>query len=125
MSSLPDSVSGKIFKDPLNGGPSGFSIAVNARHAPVRKRFTVAHEIAHFILHRSKLDEGLVDDAMYRSSLSTKEEIESNKLAADILMPFPLIKALLDDGVREIGALALRFQVSEDAMKIRLGLPVV
>ena len=125
MQSLPPNVSGKIFRDPLNGGSSGFSIAVNASDNPLRKRFTVAHEIAHFILHRSHLDSGdLVDDAMYRSGLSSAEETQANQLAAQILMPFPLIQELINAGIKDVVALAQAFQVSQPAMKIRLGIPV-
>ncbi len=125
MQSLPSSVSGKIFRDPLNGGPSGFSIAVNASESPLRKRFTIAHEIAHFLLHRDFLEkDDLVDDAMYRSGLSSAEETQANRLAAQILMPFPLIQALVDSGVKDVATLANMFQVSQPAMKIRLGIPV-
>src|SRR5258708_31708533 len=56
MQSLSADISGKIFRDPLNGGSSGFSIVVNATHSAVRKRFTIAHEIAHFVLHRAILE---------------------------------------------------------------------
>lgn len=34
------------------GGKSGYAIYVNDQHSTSRKRFTIAHEIAHFILHR-------------------------------------------------------------------------
>lgn len=125
MSSLPPSISGKIFRDLLNGGPSGFSVGVNGNDSPVRQRFTVAHEIGHFILHRDRLNSGdLIDDAMYRSGMSPKEEAAANRLAADILMPHQLIRTLLDSGVRNVGTLAQRLQVSLPAMKIRLGIPV-
>jgi len=125
MHSLPANISGKIFRDPMNGGPSGFSIAVNATDVYTRKRFTIAHEIAHFILHRSKLETGdPVDDSMYRSGLSTREEAEANRLAADILMPRSLIGTLVKSGVRDIESLANRFEVSLPAMQIRLGIPV-
>src|SRR5262249_31951059 len=113
MDSLPPSISGKIFRDPLNGGSAGFSIGVNAQHSFVRQRFTVAHEIAHFILHRQKLEGGdLVDDAMYRSGLSTREETAANRFAADILMPLPLIRSLVQAGIRDPKSLAARLQVS-------------
>lgn len=126
MDTLPDDISGKIFRDALNGGPSGFSIGVNASHGINRQRFTIAHEIAHFILHRAQLEKGgtLEDDAMYRSGLSTREEVQANRLAADILMPYPLIQQLVDSGIRDVQSLAAAFQVSEVAMKIRLGIPV-
>lgn len=123
--SLPENISGKIFRDPMNGGPSGFSISVNASEGILRKRFTVAHEIAHFILHRKQLDNGaLIDDTMYRSGLSTAEEAQANKLAADILMPYSLIQSLAAAGINDVESLANRLQVSPTAMKIRLGIPV-
>jgi hypothetical protein len=85
---LPDSISGKIFADPINGGArTGFSIAVNSSHSTVRQRFTVAHEIAHFILHRQKLEGGdLVDDAMYRSGLRDCARITS-QIRLDGIVP--------------------------------------
>lgn len=122
---FPDSISGKIFRDPINGGRTEFSIAVNSAHSSVRQRFTVAHEIAHFLLHRRKLESGdLVDDAMYRSGLSSKDETAANRFAADILMPHQLIRSLVESGVRTPEQLAARLQVSLPAMKIRLGIPV-
>jgi len=126
LNDLPATVSGKIFKDPVNGGPSKFSIGVNARESFTRKRFTVAHEIAHFILHRNKITNELVDDTMYRSPIvSSEEEVQANKLAADILMPYHLIQALMGSGMTNVDALASAFQVSGTAMRVRLKIPVV
>jgi hypothetical protein len=125
MSNMPSNVSGKIFKDPSHGGNSGFSIAVNAIEPFVRRRFTVAHEIAHFILHRNRLDGGeLVDDTMYRSGLSSREETDANKTAASILMPLALIRSLIESGVKDIPSLADTLQVSQSALSIRLNVPV-
>jgi IrrE N-terminal-like domain len=122
---LPETVSGKLFRDERHGGTSGFSIGVNAAEGYVRKRFTVAHEISHFLLHRDKITTELRDDTFYRSSLlSSQEEVEANKLAANILMPYPLIQSLQNQGVRDVAELARRFEVSPISMKIRLGIPV-
>jgi hypothetical protein len=124
MPSLPPTISGKIFRDPLNGGESGFSIAVNASEHSTRKRFTIAHEIAHFILHRNHLESGdVVDDAMYRSKLTSQEETQANNLAAQILMPGQLIQALIKAGYTQPEQLAEKLEVSPTAMKIRLGVP--
>jgi hypothetical protein len=124
MQHLPESVSGQIWRDPVNGGTSGFSIGVRATDAFVRKRFTVAHELAHYILHRNKLDGGLFEDVMYRGGLSSREETQANQMAADILMPFKLIDKLMDQGENTLEELARRLQVSLTALKIRLQLPV-
>ena len=123
MHNFSDTISGKIFRDPLNGGSSGFSIAVNAKEAPVRKRFTIAHEIAHFILHRDRITDELVEDTLYRGGLGSKAETQANKLAADILMPYSLINRLMSEGVTNLTELARKLQVSEMALRIRLNLP--
>jgi Zn-dependent peptidase ImmA (M78 family) len=121
---LDKNISGKLFRDPVNGGSSGFSIVVNAPDALNRKRFTVAHEIAHFILHRNQIGEGLSDDTFYRSGLSTAQEVEANKMAADIIMPYQLIDSLQRNGTVSVSDLARALQVSEVAMMIRLGIPI-
>lgn len=124
-SRLPEGISGKLFTDEKAGGPSGLSIVVNSADAYTRKRFTVAHEIAHFILHRQDVDREVEDDAFYRSRLGDKKEREANRLAAEILMPMDSAQELIRQGVRDVKALAARFAVSEQAMTIRLDLPIV
>lgn len=122
---LSADISGKLFRDSENGGASGFSIVINSSEAPVRKRFTIAHEIAHYLLHRDQIKSGIEDDALYRSKLSNALEAEANRLAADILMPFTLLRQLQKRGIYDVYNLAERLQVSQHALKIRLGIPVV
>jgi hypothetical protein len=125
--SLAAGISGKLFVDTDNGGKSGFSIVVNIRDAYTRKRFTIAHELGHFILHRQQLailGGSLTDDAFYRSGLSNTQESEANRFAADILMPYTLIQKLVANGVTGVAELATTFKVSEAAMSIRLGIPI-
>jgi hypothetical protein len=121
---LEKGVSGKLFRDDVNGGSAHYSIIVNAPESLTRKRFTVAHEIAHFILHRNQIGDGLSDDTFYRSGLSSSQEVEANKLAADIIMPYPLIDTLQRSGVSGVPELAETLQVSLTAMMIRLGIPI-
>jgi len=123
MSGWPDDLSGKIKKDPENGGPSGYAIFVNADHPRVRRRFTIAHEIAHFILHRDAIGDELLDDALYRSGLSGPMEVAANRLAADILMPWHLLNVYLQNGINSVEELAEIFDVSKSTMSIRLGVP--
>lgn len=118
-----ENLSGKIVKDKAHGGESGYAIFVNAKDLPDRQRFTIAHEIAHFLLHRDEIGDGIVEDALYRSGLSNKKEAEANKLAAEILMPWHLINLAMNDQVKTISKLAEIFRVSESAMSIRLGVP--
>ena len=120
---LPVGVSGKLCMDTDEGhGVSGYSVVVRASDPFVRKRFTVAHEIAHFLLHRDRIGASLTDDALYRSNLSTWEEVEANRLAADILMPRDLIAKFVQMYGNDPAVLGSFFKVSEQAMRIRLGM---
>jgi hypothetical protein len=122
---LAATVSGKLVRDVERGGQSGYAIVVNATHVETRRRFTIAHEIAHFVLHRSDVGSGISENEFYRSTLSNAQEAEANRLAADILMPWPLIYQIIEtEKVRadDFAYLAKKFNVSEAAMKIRLGL---
>ena len=119
-----ENLSGKIIKTgPLHEGECSYSIFVNNKDKPTRQRFTIAHEIAHFLLHKNDIGDGIVEDALYRSGLSYKKEVEANKLAADILMPWNLIYEAMNNDCVTISKLAKIFQVSESAMSIRLGVP--
>lgn len=119
----PNGLSGKIVKDALSGGQSGYAVYINGDHAETRQRFTLAHEIAHFILHKENIGDGIADDALYRSGLSNAQEAMANKLAADILMPWNLVNQKIKEGVDTVEKLAQQFNVSISAMAIRLGVP--
>jgi len=118
-----DEISGMIVRDEKRGGSSGFAIYVNGKHPEVRRRFTMAHEIAHFVLHRSLIGDGVQDDALYRSKLSSAIEAEANRYAADILMPWSLLNEQISNGNNSVEALARAFNVSKSSMSIRLGVP--
>ncbi|NVK23856.1 MAG: ImmA/IrrE family metallo-endopeptidase [Gammaproteobacteria bacterium] len=99
---------------------------INRHDVKERQRFTLAHEIAHFLIHRHMIGDGIVDDVLYRSKLSDVFEQQANSLGADILMPWSKIKEELKqlEGERievKIETLARKFEVSTTAMKIRLG----
>lgn len=117
---LGDEISGQIIRDPRKGGKSGFAIYVNSSHHPNRQRFTLAHEISHFILHRDLIENGVIDDTMYRSQeLNSYYESQANRMAADILMPIRLVKTFMPRYPR-VEDLARVFGVSKGAMEIRL-----
>ncbi|MGC3992000.1 MAG: ImmA/IrrE family metallo-endopeptidase [Chthoniobacteraceae bacterium] len=121
-----DDFSGFLFR-PKDGPPV---IGVKARHAVTRKRFTIAHELGHFILHST--EEVHVDEAVLqmRDSRASEgvyvKEIEANFFAAELLMPQDFLErdvARLDlhaDDDKAIALLAKRYVVSPQAMAIRL-----
>lgn len=124
VSSMSTGVSGQIMQE--NGH---YTIRVNRHEARERQRFTIAHELAHFFLHKSVIDsspDGIKDNVLYRSGEPERIEFEANRLAADIVMPMTLVEKVLQEefnGVvteATIESLAARFQVSKAAMEIRL-----
>lgn len=119
ISDLPLAVSGMLVLNQEDR--KTWTIRVNRHEHRNRQRFTIAHEIAHYVLHRDVIGNELVDDTFYRSGLSEKREYEANALAAEILMPWSLITQLMTGGERDVEKLAESLQVSPAAMNIRLG----
>jgi hypothetical protein len=123
-STLAPGISGLI--EPSDTAPSGYRIRLNRYETTERQRFTLAHEIAHFLLHRQDIGGGVVDDVMFRSSLSNRKEVEANKLASILIMPDTSVAAersrvahLPTD--EQVEVLAGQFRVSLPAMRIKLG----
>jgi Zn-dependent peptidase ImmA (M78 family) len=120
-STMPGSISGEIRET-----DGIVTIKVNRHDIKERQRFTIAHEIAHFLLHRDRLANGITDDVLYRSRLTDDLERQANRLAADIIMPANLIQSAQsnltalkpEDKLKKIAELA---QVSLAAVKIRIG----
>jgi hypothetical protein len=123
-SPLKPGISGLI--EPSDSARSGFRIRVNRHESVERQRFTLAHEISHYLLHREFIRNGVIDNTMYRSSLSSKQEIEANKLASKIVMPDALVNQLRRDYAgldydEMVHRMASDLRVSEPAMRIKLG----
>lgn len=106
-------------------------IGVNDSHVPVRQRFTIAHELGHLLLHAQEdlhVDEGIWLRNERSSSAEDEREIEANQFAAELLMPAELIREavagreldLANDDDPMLKALAEMFQVSRQALSIRL-----
>lgn len=114
------------------------TIGYNPNEPEVRQRFTIAHELGHYVLHRKSKSPGeqlFVDRdflVKYRSSYKYSEaeylqEQQANAFAAALLMPESLIHKELRkkeyESVSEIDlidVLAKLFRVSNVAMTYRL-----
>ena len=125
---------------PLDGELSGLVyiregvpiVGINTLHAPNRRRFTLAHELAHILLHRDELENAVhVDRGSLRRDVLASAgmdpiEIEANAFAAELLMPTEFLKSALEgrsvdlEDDKAVGALAKRFRVSDAAMRYRL-----
>lgn len=112
-----ENISGAILKD-----NNRYIIYVKSSDSNNRKRFTIAHEISHFLLHKDIIDKNsITDNAMYRSNLSNTYERQANKLASEILIPIKKLRELLFKRyIRNINELANIFEVSKESMEIRL-----
>jgi Zn-dependent peptidase ImmA (M78 family) len=106
-------------------------IGVNSLDAPTRRRFTIAHEIGHLVLHA---DEALHIDERSPIGLRNEKsswgndprEIQANQFAAALLMPLEqllrdvaMVKG--NDIEQAVDFLARKYEVSPQAMSFRLG----
>jgi len=122
--SLDDVLSGMSFvKDGLK------VIVVNSNHHPNRRRFTIAHELAHHCLHAEYLRDNVhVDKVVLRrdgfssAGIDTKE-MEANSFAAELLMPADELRKLRAVDINDeevISQLAKKLKVSTTALVFRL-----
>jgi IrrE N-terminal-like domain len=100
--------------------------AAEAREWPTRRRFTIAHELGHWRLHRNHEDpvycrSASIDGAtdVQRPALPPAEE-EANAFAAAVLMPAPLLSEQYELCGRDFERLCRRFGSSGAAMGRRL-----
>ena len=125
-SELKDNESGALVKE-----NDGFSIYINERHPINRQRFTIAHELGHYFLHRDKLkkeNQGIVDTikavegmphiTRIKGNGSNKEEKEANRFAARLLMPKSIFKRVYKS-TNSIEEVAEKFRVSVQAAAVR------
>ena len=126
MLELAADISGLLFRE-----EGRRLIIVNQDHGAVRQRFSIAHEIAHLALHKGEavhVDQGFRINLRSPRSATAEdaEEIEANAFAANLLMPAawlrrePAYSSIELDDENEIGSLAEKYQVSTQAMLIRL-----
>lgn len=130
-----DELSGFLFRDLRQ---KKAIIGVNSNHHPNRQRFTVAHEIGHFLLHNY---EGFHFDGSNQwfqikrrdnksKSGTDTDEREANLFAAELLMParflqtdfpkVPPVDLLADTDLDSFTELAERYGVSTQALTYRL-----
>ena len=101
---------------------SAFKIIVPSHTSPTRDRFTIAHELGHFIVHYAwRKQKALLQDekmmALRRDS--DRVEWEANWFAAAFLMPSKKFKEHFDACGGDINSTAAAFCVSSAAAEIR------
>ena len=125
----------EVKEESISGSASGyiqnendeFVIGVEKSDPETRKRFTIAHELAHFLLHKQEIiDVGgsVFDNRLYRSYLNSDLEVEANRLAADLLMPMDLLRHFANSTEKiTYNQLSEKLGVSLRALQVRLGVP--
>lgn len=123
LSTLPRGTSGQISQE-----DGDFVIRINRHEAKHRQRFTLAHELAHFLLHRDRIvaEGGWSENVLLRApNQPIQIEYEANRLASDLVIPSHLLARATADyngpmTSEVIEDLARRFGVSTAAMEIKL-----
>lgn len=102
-------------------GMRDFDILLPLFTSAVRDRFTIAHEIGHYVVHylwarESDPTIGPITASRYGNDIP---EFEANWFAAAFLMPSEKVKAVWNE-TRSVAAVATEFNVSADAAKLRV-----
>lgn len=114
LESLENNLSGILYKEDVDK----WFIVVNKLHHKNRQRYTIAHELGHYILHRH-LKDRFEDEIFFRGGEPLSEEWHANEFASCILMPEQRFRHLINNGVNKIKVLSTEFQVSTIAVRIR------
>ena len=110
---LDDDVSGYLKKT-----ESGWLIAVNSLHHPRRQKFTLAHELGHYFLHRHNHNK-FMDKTLFRNGQTSSLEIEANAFASELLMPEDALKQYVNNVSKKVEDIAEYFGVSAVAVRYR------
>ena len=96
-------------------------IGVNRLESYTRTRFTIAHEIGHYLLHKGQkfIDDFPAGETFYRTGESSALEREANFFAASLLMPAKMVEQIWPQCDNPAHAAEL-FEVSEVSMTYRL-----
>ena len=95
----------------VDGNPT---IAFNKNHRWCRRRFTIAHEIGHYMM---KTGHENIEPALDGTD---SIEVEANEFAAELLMPLKEFKKDCKNGITSIDEIAEKYQVSKEAAGWRL-----
>lgn len=133
LDKVDDELSGFLVRE--NRGQRRSMIGANKSHHPHRQRFTIAHELGHFLLHQG--EQVHLDDLRQAFTINLRDkesakgedndEREANLFAAELLMPAKFLMSdlhgknldLLDDG-DFLDKLAKKYKVSTQALTFRL-----
>jgi predicted transcriptional regulator len=102
-------------------GPSQFEIFLASHTGPVRDRFTIAHELGHYVLHYLYANRNgtIVQRLEAQRYGSGPVEWEANWFAAGFLMPMAEFRERFAASRGSLASMAVEFGVSLEAARIR------
>jgi len=98
-------------------------IGVNDKHPKARQRFSVAHELGHYLSGHEEFDEdkrAFVDPSKKFLNPQFRQEEEADEFAAELLMPESLLTQDVLTNHLDLPELVKKYEVSEQAMTIQL-----
>lgn len=101
--------------------PDGESAVIkfNPSDSAKRQRFTIAHELGHYVLGHGHAFRD--PSSHFSMSYYDPREVDANQFAAEILMPEMAVKVLVKQRkIEDVAELARIFDVSVNAMSYRL-----
>lgn len=129
---LDDEIAGEISKT-----DTGFKIRVNAKDSPDWKRFTMAHELGHYVFHRHLIGNGVDDNRLYfstkkgnhpkNSKVTPVHETQAHVFACNVLIPRKELHDYIGKYIENEGSTMIKpedhFQVPLGVIKWWLDLP--
>lgn len=114
---FPDSVDALIIEDDAK-----VYAAVNSRHHLHRRRFSLAHELGHYFLHKDgRFEEPITMDSSpsEEDEFGSKDpaETEADLFAGELLVPLEMLKLHVKKGIPELSKI---FLVSEQVVSIAI-----
>ena len=88
-------------------------IGINKNYYKTAKRFSIGHELGHYFLDHPAEDECTDEENIIYNR-------EAEEFAAELIMPFDLIKAVLNEFKGDLKGFAKALDVSEQALYIKL-----
>ncbi|MHB8858646.1 MAG: ImmA/IrrE family metallo-endopeptidase [Thermoleophilia bacterium] len=98
-------------------------IGVNKNHPEVRQRFSIAHELGHFISGHDDFAGGnkyFKDGTFNYGDSQNRSELEANEFAAELVMPEKFLREDVINNGLEVPNLAKKYNVSQQALWIQL-----
>lgn len=98
-----------------------YTIGINSSHPRNRQRFSMAHEYAHYQLHREEIKSSPDGERiLHRDGRSNPREWQANRFAAEILMPEESVTRALQSTAGNLVKAGLLLKVSVAALQFRI-----